>query len=165
MVLVNALVLVAGQPLVAWAARRIPAGPLLAVAGLGLAAGLTLHATGSPVLVATTVWTLAELVVIVVPSAVVAGIAPHRRTGAYIGTFQAVQGGAAAAASFAGPVIATASPAVFAVSCLVLAALGGVALLGLRQLVQTGLDQPVDCSCGTVLCRCGGIDMTCVGSP
>lgn len=163
MVLVNALVLVAGQPLVAWVARRVPAGPLLAVAGLGLAAGLALHTTGSPVFVATPVWTLAELVVIVVPSAVVAGIAPHRRTGTYIGTFQAVQGGAAATASFAGPVAAAASPAVFAAGCLVLAALGGAALLGLRRLVQTGLDQPVDCSCGAVLCRCGGIDMTCVG--
>lgn len=163
MVLVNALVLVAGQPLVAWTARRVPAGPLLAVAGLGLAAGLALHAVGMPVLVATPVWTLAELVVIVVPSAVVAGIAPHRRTGTYIGTFQAVQGGAAAAASFAGPVAAAASPLVFALGCLLLAALGGVALLALRRLVQTGLDQPVDCSCGAVLCRCGGIDMTCVG--
>lgn len=100
---------------------------------------------------------------IVVPAAVVAGVAPHRSTGVYIGTFQAVQGGAAAAASFAGPVIAAASPPVFALSCLALAALGGVALIAVRQLVQAGLDQPVDCSCGAVLCRCGGIDMTCVG--
>jgi hypothetical protein len=32
-----------------------------------------------------------------------------------------------------------------------------------RRLTQAGLDHPVDCPCGAVLCRCGGTDRTCVG--
>lgn len=163
MVLVNAVVMVLGQPVTAWVARRVAAGPLLALAGIGLAAGMVMHAAGVPVLLAVPVWTVAELIVIVVPSAVVAGIAPHRRAGLYVGTFQAVQGAVAAAASYAGPVTAAVSPTVFAIACLALAVVGALTLTTARTLVQDGLDQPVDCPCGAVLCRCGGIDMTCAG--
>lgn len=163
MVLANAVVLVAGQPIVAAAIRRIPAGIALAVAGVALALGLALHAWGAPVLVAVPLWTLAELVVIVVPSAVVAGLAPHHSAGSYVGGFQAVQGAVAAAATYLGPVTAAVSPTAFALAGLALAATGATALTALRRLVQTGLDQPVDCPCGAALCRCGGLDMTCVG--
>ncbi len=162
-VLLNAVVLVTGQPLVAAATRRIPAGIALAGAGVALALGLAMHAWGAPVLAAVPLWTLAELVIIVVPSAVVAGLAPHRTAGTYVGTFQAVQGAVAAAATYLGLITAAASPTAFAIAALALAALGAVALTAVRHLVQTGLDQPVDCPCGAVLCRCGGLDMTCVG--
>ncbi|HXV94024.1 MAG TPA: hypothetical protein VD813_12040, partial [Pseudonocardia sp.] len=163
MVLVNALVLVAAQPVVMALARRVRAGPLLATATGVLGAGMALHAAGAPLLVAVPLWTLAELVVIVVPSAVVAGLAPHGRTGTYVGAFQAVQGGVAALATFGGPLVAAAAPGAFAAAALALGAAGAAALLLTRRLLQAGLDQPVDCPCGAVLCRCGGSDATCVG--
>lgn len=51
----------------------------------------------------------------------------------------------------------------FATTALLTGLLGALAVTGIRRLVQTGLDQPVDCPYGAMLCRCGGVDMTCAG--
>lgn len=163
MVLVNAVVLVCGQPAVMALARRMSAGLLLALATAGLAVGMAMHAAGVPIPVAAPVWTLGELVMITVPSAVVAGLAPHTKAGTYVGTFQALQGEVAAAGTYAGPVVVAADAGAFAVGCLLLGASGAAGLIMTRRFAQAGLDQPVDCPCGAVLCRCGGTDTTCIG--
>ncbi len=161
MVLVNAVVLVAAQPVVGWALRRVSAAVSLGAASVGLGVGLALQALNPAVVALTAVWTVAELVVIIVPSAVVAGLAPHPRLGGYVGWFQAAQGGVAAAAMYAGPVLAGSNRAGFAAACVVLAVLGLAGAAAARGPLHAAMRQPVDCPCGALLCGCDGAHHAC----
>jgi hypothetical protein len=161
MVLINAAVLVLGQGLTGWLVRRVPAAVALAAATVALGLGVSAQAALPYAGVATVVWTLGELVVITVPSAVVAGLAPHAQVGRYVGWFQAAQGTVATGAVYVGPLIAGRSPAAFAALCLALVGLGLVGLAAARQWVGSAMRQPVSCPCGALLCVCDHSHLGC----
>jgi hypothetical protein len=161
MVLVNAAVLVLAQPAVAWILRRVSAVNALAVAGAGLGVGMALQARYPHAVALTLMWTLAELVVIIVPSAVVSGLAPRARVGSYVGRFQAVQGMVAAAATYLGPVLVARSSTLFAIACLLMGGAGAVAALGVRSPVGAAMRQPLECPCGALLCGCDATHHAC----
>jgi hypothetical protein len=161
MVLVNAAVLVFAQPAVGWVLRRVSAAGALAVACAGLGVGMAVQARYPQAAALTVVWSLAELVVIIVPSAVVSGLAPRARVGGYVGRFQAVQGVAAAAATYLGPVLAARSATSFTVACLLTGTAGAIAALAVRFAVGAAMRHPVACPCGALLCACDATHHAC----
>lgn len=162
MVLVNAVVLVVGQPLVAWFIRRVSSASALGISTLVLGTGIAAQAMWPAALAITVAWSLAELVVITVPSAVVAGLAPHARAGFVMGRFAAAQGTVAAVASFIGPVAVSWSPQGFAIGCLVATAAGVAAVGWARQTMGTAMRQPVNCPCGAFSCSCDATHVACL---
>lgn len=165
MVLVNALTLVTFPPLLGTIVARADGIVALTVAGSVQGAGVAAAAiTNEPVLT-TIAWSAGEATLIAVIPAVLAGIAPHRSTGSYRGAFAIVQGAAAAVATFAGPLVAHASPAGFALACLGLTALGATITATHGRSIGAGLHQPVACPCGALLCSCDAAHLDCVPSP
>jgi hypothetical protein len=161
MVVVNAATLVLGQPVISWVTRRVSAAAALAGATAVMGAGMAVQIRLPDAVVVTVVWTLAELVVIVVPAAVVSGLAPHARQGAFVGRFQAVQGIVAAAATYLGPMVASRSTSGFAIGCIAVGTLGLLAVAAVRHRVGTAMRQPVDCPCGALLCVCDDAHQSC----
>jgi hypothetical protein len=161
MVLVNAAVLVLAQPAVGWVLRRVSAAGALAVACAGLGVGMAFQARHPQAVALTLVWTLAELVVIIVPSAVVSGLAPRARVGGYVGTFQAVQGTVAAAATYVGPILVARSTTSFTIACLVTGVAGALAALAVRLAMGAAMRHPVACPCGALLCACDASHHAC----
>ena len=161
MVLVNAVTLVA-SPLVLWrAVSRVPGAVALCAAGALQGAGIAAAALLHDPLITTVVWSAGEATLISVMPAVITGIAPHQSTGRYRAAFAAVQGGAAAVATFAGPLLAAQSSAGFAVAVLVLTAAGVLAIAGRAAPIAAGLGHPVACPCGALLCTCDAEHIAC----
>ena len=161
MVLVNAVTLVA-SPLVLWrAVARVPGAVALCAAGALQGAGIAGAALLRDPLVATVAWSAGEATLISLMPAVVTGIAPHQSTGRYRAAFAAVQGAAAAVATFAGPLLAAGSVAAFAAAVVVLTAVGVLAIARCATSIAAGLRHPVACPCGALLCTCDAEHIAC----
>lgn len=161
MVLVNATVLVLGQPLMTPVFRRFGAAPATVVAILAMSVGIAAQAVWPYAVAWTVLWTLGELVVIVVPGALITAATPTAMAADHIGRFQVVQGIAAAAALYAGPLLAGSGQSPFVVVCLVTGAVGAVGLLRVRTTVEVAWGQPLTCPCGAVFCVCSHTHSTC----
>ena len=109
----------------------------------------------------TVLWTVGELVVVIVPGAMVAAAAPVAQAARYVGWFQLTQGAAATVGLFAGPALAGLGAGPFAWWCIGLGVLGCGSVLAARQLLQVSWRQPVGCPCGALFCVCGGNDTGC----
>jgi MFS family permease len=161
MVMVNAAVLVLAQPVIWAIGSRIRAGEFLGGATAVLGVGLAAAAIYEDVLLSTLAWSFAELVILSLGVAVVAGLAPHGEMGRYQATYQVIQGAVAALAMFAGPLLAAGSRTDFAVACLALGLIGAVALRLISGTLSTALSHPVACPCGAQLCRCDAGHLNC----
>src|SRR5680860_1684275 len=84
----------------------------------------------------TVLWTLGELVIVIVPGALVTAAAPMADAAEYVGRFQVAQGCAAAVALYIGPVLAGAGSTPFAWGCGVAGPPGVAAVLAARQPVR-----------------------------
>ena len=154
MVLVNAIVLVLAQPLTVPLLRR--AGATAAILGgiVAMATGIAAQAFWPAALGWTVLWTLGELVIVIVPGALVTAAAPMADAAEYVGRFQVAQGLAAAVALYIGPVLAGAGSTPFAWGCGVAGAAGVAAVLAARQPVRAAWTQPITCPCGALFCVC-----------
>lgn len=161
MVLVNAFVLVTASPLLGPLASRFSGGALLSASTFGLGAGIGAAIALGEAIVTTLAWTLAELVVISLAPAVVAGIAPHALVGRHQAAFQVFQGAVAALAMLVGPLVGEASPMALALSIVVLGVGGAAALLATSNTLGAALAQPVACPCGALRCRCDASHRAC----
>lgn len=160
-VLVNAVTLVV-FPLALWRAitridgmRALLIGAALQGGGLALAAALD-----DPVL-ATILFSSGEAMLLGIVPAIVAGVAPHATTGRYRSAFSTVQGVAAAAATFAGPLLAETSAELFVLAVVAATGLGLGALASQRRVIDLGLRQPVACPCGALSCTCSADHLSC----
>jgi len=161
MVLVNAATLVA-FPLVLWrAVARVPGAVALGAAGALQGGGIAAAALLRDPLVTTLAWSAGEATLISLMPAVVTGIAPHAATGRYRAAFAAVQGAAAAVATFAGPLLAARSVAAFAAAVILLTVVGVVAVARRAASVAAGLSHPVACPCGALSCSCDAQHIAC----
>ncbi len=165
MVLVNAITLVAFPPLLWSLVTRADGVVALTVAGAAQGAGVAAAALTTDPILTTIAWSAGEATLIAVIPAVVAGIAPHGATGSYRAAFAIVQGGAAAVATFAGPLLAHASAPAFALACVALSVIGVAATAAHGRSIGTGLRQPVACPCGALLCSCDAAHLECAPSP
>lgn len=165
MVLVNAVTLVVLSPLLWRFVARVEGGLAIAVAGAVQGAGIAAAAIFNDALVTTVFWSAGEATLIAIIPAVVAGIAPHDAVGRYRAAFATVQGGAASAAIFGGPLLANWSVGAFAGATLALTALGLLALRAQAPAIEAGLRQPVRCPCGALRCACDTMHRDCTPSP
>lgn len=154
MVLVNAVVLVLAQPLtlplLKWAgATAATVGGIVA-----MAVGIAAQALWPDSLVPTLVWTLGELLIIIVPGALITAAVPMADAAEYVGRFQVVQGVAAAAALYFGPLLAGSGTTTFAAACLGAGLAGVGSVLLVRSLVSAAWGQPITCPCGALFCIC-----------
>lgn len=161
MILVNALVLVVFPPLLWSIAAHVDGVHAIVTAGTVQGAGIAAAAITTDPLLSTIVWSAGEAMLIAIIPAVVAGIAPHAAAGHYRAAFAAVQGAAAAVATFGGPLIARWSVDAFAAASLILTAAGVAAVVARRRFVAVGLKQPIACPCGALLCSCDASHIAC----
>jgi hypothetical protein len=154
MVVVNAAVLVLGQPVVRVLARRLPAGALLAGSALILGVGIALTARLEGSFLATAGWSLAELVLITLAPAAVAGAAPQAQLGRHQAVFQVSQGVVAATATLAGPLVAAGSTTLFSLACVTSGIAAALLLVRSSTTLAGALAHPLACPCGSLRCVC-----------
>lgn len=135
-VIVNGAAVVVAQPLLQRVLDR--AGPLLCctcgalLMGGGMAGNVFAHSAGGFV-AATLVWTPAEILLMVAGASYVAGLAPARARGRYLGVWSTAVGGSALLAPVAGAAAFQAGPGVLWVGC---GALGAVCAAGCLLLAR-----------------------------
>lgn len=161
MVLVNAVVLVVGQPLTVPLLRVLGATTATVAAIVAMAVGIAAQAPWPDALGWTVVWTLGELIVVIVPGALVTAAAPTAQAALYLGRFQVAQGIAAAAALLAGPLLAGSGTSSFMVACVATGAIGVAGVLVTRRVVSAAWRQPLTCPCGALFCVCSRSHTAC----
>ena len=163
MVLVNAVVLVAAQPLLDPVVQRVGVTAVVA-GGIGaMAVGMAAQASQRVVddVLWTVVWTCGEIIVVILPGALISAAAPVADAARYVGWFQVIQGLAAVLGLVAGPVVAARGPAAFAALCTGLGVAGVAGVPLTRGLARQSWQQPLGCPCGAFFCACGGQDTGC----
>ena len=161
MVLVNAAVLVFAQPVVTPLLRLLGTAGATIAAVAAMAVGISAQAVWPGALGWTVLWTLGELIIVIVPAGLVTAAVPSALAADHVGRFQVAQGCAAAVALYAGPLIAATGDTDFAVACLSTGALGIVAVLGVRASIRAAWRQPLTCPCGALFCVCSGGHSAC----
>lgn len=109
----------------------------------------------------TILWSWGELLIVIVPSALVAAAVPMARAAQYVGRFQVAQGIAAAIGLYAGPLLAAAGTTPFAVGCLLAGLLGVGTVLLARSALSAAWRQPITCPCGALFCVCDRTHVAC----
>lgn len=161
MVLVNAAVLVFAQPIVTPLLRLLGTAGATIAAVAAMAVGISAQAVWPGGLGWTVLWTLGELIIVIVPAGLVTAAVPSALVADHVGRFQVAQGCAAAVALYVGPLIAATGDTRFAVACLSTGAFGIVAVLGVRASIRAAWRQPLTCPCGALFCVCSGGHTAC----
>ena len=161
MVLLNAAVLVFAQPVVTPTLRLLGTAGATIGAVAAMAVGISAQAVWPGALGWTILWTLGELIVVIVPAGLVTAAVPSALAADNVGRFQVAQGCAAAVALYLGPLIAAKGDTDFAVACLSMGVLGIIAVIGVRASIRAAWRQPLTCPCGALFCVCDGGHTAC----
>lgn len=161
MVLVNAVTLVVAQPFITPLLRVLGASVASIAAIIAMAVGIAAQTFWPDAHGWTVLWTLGELLVVIVPGALVAAAAPTAQVADHVGRFQVAQGVAAAVALYGGPLLAGAGATPFALACLVCGAIGVISVLIARRSILAAWEQPLACPCGALFCVCSNTHTAC----
>ena len=161
MVLVNAAVLVLAQPVVTPLLRILGTAGATIAAIAAMAVGISAQAMWPAALGWTVLWTLGELIIVIVPAGLVTAAVPSALAADHVGRFQVAQGCAAAVALYAGPLIAALDDTYFSAACMFTGSIGIVAVLGVSASIRASWQQPLTCPCGALFCVCSGGHTAC----